>query len=148
MKAFLFDFSGVVADIRMALIGEPGVGDYRLEIHTPVIEAIERVRQAGLMTALLTNNNRHAFLAGAPDLPLDEWFDVVVFSSDVGADKPDPAIFHFALNQLRIEAEEAFFFDDLARNVEAAESLGIAGHVVTRPAEVLDVVRELLAQLN
>ncbi len=148
MKAVLFDFFGVIADVRMALVGEPGQGTHRLVIHEPVVAAAIRLRSAGVRTALVTNNDRAAFEASGPRLPFEEWFDVVVFSSDAGFAKPDHRIFQYALNALGIEAREAFFFDDVPRNVDAAEALGITGHVVTNPASVPVVVDELLAQRN
>ncbi len=148
MKAVLFDFFGVVADMRMALVGEPGEGPHRLVIHEPVVMAAKRLRSAGVLTALVTNNDRTAFEASGPRLPFDEWFDVVIFSSDAGAAKPDRRIFLHALDALGVEAEEALFFDDIARNVDAAKALGIAGHVVADPASVAAVVDQLLAQRN
>ncbi len=52
-------------------------------------------------------------------------FDVIVYSAEVGLAKPDPAIYHFALNQLGVTAQEAIFVDDFVENIEAAAALGI-----------------------
>lgn len=52
-------------------------------------------------------------------------FDVIVFSSEVGIRKPDPGIFHCALEKLGLIAPETLFIDDREQNVNAAKKLGI-----------------------
>ncbi|MBQ1303981.1 MAG: HAD-IA family hydrolase, partial [Erysipelotrichaceae bacterium] len=48
-----------------------------------------------------------------------------VFSCDAGLLKPDPAIYQLLMDKYGLKPEETVFFDDSARNVEAARSLGI-----------------------
>jgi glucose-1-phosphatase len=50
-------------------------------------------------------------------------FDVMVISAEVGLAKPDPRIYHLALDRLGVSPEAAVFIDDYARNVEAARRL-------------------------
>lgn len=50
-----------------------------------------------------------------------------VFSCRVGLIKPDEKIYRIALDNLGVKAEEAVFFDDLPKNIEAANKLGIHG---------------------
>jgi epoxide hydrolase-like predicted phosphatase len=52
-------------------------------------------------------------------------FDEVFVSSDLGSRKPEPAIYLRALEHIRAEPEDVIFFDDLAKNVEAARALGM-----------------------
>lgn len=52
-------------------------------------------------------------------------FDVMVFSSEVGVCKPDPKIFHSALEQLGVKASQTVFVDDREINVDGAKALGI-----------------------
>jgi putative hydrolase of the HAD superfamily len=49
-------------------------------------------------------------------LDLHQHFDVIVFSSDVGVKKPDPRIFHAALDAMSLEAEDALFIGDSFEN--------------------------------
>jgi epoxide hydrolase-like predicted phosphatase len=66
-----------------------------------------------------------------PLLPLDELFDVVIDSSEVGVRKPDPRIYHLTLEHLGgLAPERALFLDDFVGNVEAARALGMHGIVV------------------
>ena len=52
-------------------------------------------------------------------------FDVIVFSSEVGACKPDLKIFQRALEQLGVPPSETLFIDDREKNVTGANALGI-----------------------
>ena len=81
-------------------------------------------------------------------VPVDELFELVVDSSDVGVRKPDPAIYHLALEQLGgIPPERAVFLDDFAGNVDAAIALGIHGILVgDEPATSLTELDRLLGQ--
>ena len=53
--------------------------------------------------------------------------DYAVFSCDIHIIKPDVRIYQLALQGLGVKPEEAVFFDDLSKNIEAAKSLGING---------------------
>lgn len=52
-------------------------------------------------------------------------FDVLVFSAEAHCRKPDPAIYHLALNALNVPASAAVFVDDVLDNVRTAEALGM-----------------------
>lgn len=63
----------------------------------------------------------------------DRFRDIVV-SGDEKLIKPDPAIYELALQRFGLRAEEAFFIDDNAANVDAARAMGIASHHFTTAA--------------
>ena len=56
---------------------------------------------------------------------LEDWFDVVIVSCEVGCCKPDPAIYQLCLEQLGEPAAQTLFVDDRAENLQAAESIGL-----------------------
>jgi putative hydrolase of the HAD superfamily len=58
---------------------------------------------------------------------LVDLFDVVVLSAAVGLAKPDPAIYHLALERLGTAAGATVFVDDYEPNVAAACELGLHG---------------------
>jgi HAD superfamily hydrolase (TIGR01509 family) len=62
---------------------------------------------------------------------LDDIFEVVVSSAEIGAAKPEAAIYRVTLERLNIQPGQALFIDDLARNTRAAEALGIPSVVFT-----------------
>jgi len=47
-------------------------------------------------------------------------FDEMIISAEVGLVKPDPRIYHLALDRLGVAPEAAVFIDDFSRNIEGA----------------------------
>jgi epoxide hydrolase-like predicted phosphatase len=113
-------------------------------IREEFVELTRSLRSSGLKTGLLTNNAKEFEEFWRPVLPLDELFDDVVDSSQVGLRKPDPAIYNLALERLGSVASEAVFVDDAPGNTVGAERVGIAAVLVgpTR-AEVPDAIEAI-----
>lgn len=111
-----------------------------------VVEAVRMVRARGLKTAIVTNNIREYGDAWRGQFPLDELFDAVVDSCEEGVRKPDPTIFHTALERVGVtDATRAVFLDDFPGNVEAARALGMHGILVGEdPAPALDELLSLV----
>lgn len=111
-----------------------------------VVACVVRARDAGVRTALVTNNARE-FRTGWRRMIDVELFDAVVDSSEVGVRKPDPRIYHLALEQVgAVAPERAAFLDDFAGNVAAAERIGLRGILVgPDPAPALSALDALLA---
>jgi putative hydrolase of the HAD superfamily len=59
------------------------------------------------------------------ELEVVDLFDVIIISGQVGVQKPDPAIYHVTLERLGLAPQETIFVDDFARNIEAAQALGM-----------------------
>lgn len=71
-------------------------------------------------------------------------FDVVVGSGDEGVMKPDPRIYHLALERLAIQAAQAVFVDDFIENIHAARNLGMHGIHFQSRAQALSELQKLL----
>ena len=56
---------------------------------------------------------------------IDDAFEEVVGSGDVGIMKPDPRIYQIALDRLNVAPEESVFVDDFIENVAGARALGM-----------------------
>jgi putative hydrolase of the HAD superfamily len=102
-------------------------------------ELLDSLRPRFRLAALSNSNTLH-WDRNRNDLKVLELFEFAISSHEVGACKPDPAIFTVALERAVLPAEDVMFFDDLAANVEAACSLGIRG----RQAKGVDGVRRCL----
>ena len=74
----------------------------------------------------------------------DDAFDNLVISAEVGVMKPEPKIYEIALEKLNVRASEAAFVDDVAFNVQAAQSLGMHGILFTDAAQTLKELKALL----
>lgn len=71
-------------------------------------------------------------------------FDIMVVSAEVGVMKPDPRIYHLALEELQARPDESVFIDDMLVNVEAARAVGMAGIHFTQPEQALEGLKQLL----
>jgi epoxide hydrolase-like predicted phosphatase len=117
-------------------------------VYPHVVERVLELRRDGYKTALLTNNVREGSNMWRSLLPVEELFDVVIDSSDVGLRKPNPAIFELALRELGVtDPSTAVFLDDLDSNVAAARDIGLHGILVGDPPDAaLDELDVLLAR--
>jgi putative hydrolase of the HAD superfamily len=110
------------------------------------LERVSGIRNRGIRTAIVTNNVREFRDAWRAMIPVDDLFDVVVDSCEVGYRKPDPRIYRKALELVGdVAPARAIFLDDYQGNVRAASALGIHGIVVgTDPAPALAELDRLL----
>jgi putative hydrolase of the HAD superfamily len=106
-----------------------------------MLEAIRRLRDAGLKVGAVTNN---WIVEDGGTGVLRDRFDAFVESAVVGIRKPEPAIFHLACGELGIAPAEAVFLDDIGTNLKAARALGMATIKVVEPEAALDELGGLL----
>ena len=107
-----------------------------------MLEAVRRSRRAGVRTGLISNSWGDG-LAYDPAL-LEELFDAVVISGDVGLHKPQPEIFHLGAERIGVAPAECVFVDDLRENCVGAEAVGMTA-ILHRGAETtLAQLEELL----
>ncbi|WP_461118136.1 HAD family hydrolase [Saccharothrix stipae] len=105
-----------------------------------MVELVRELRADGLRTVLLSNS----WGEGYPEELLLELFDTIVISGRVGLRKPDPRIFHHALDLIGLPAHRCVFFDDAPVNVEAAQAVGLHAHRHTDA----DTTRAVIARLR
>ncbi|MBI3548969.1 MAG: HAD family hydrolase [Elusimicrobia bacterium] len=87
----------------------------------PLLRRLRRRYRLGIVSNFY--GNMEAVLAGEG---LDELFDAVADSGDVGSVKPDARIFMAALDALRVKPESAWMVgDNLERDMRGAEALGM-----------------------
>ena len=88
-----------------------------------------------LATACLSNTSEAHWTAMQAAFSLHEYFDTYFLSFEIGAVKPDPAIFAHVRDALPCAPGAALFFDDVRGNVDAAREAGFDAHHVTGPGE-------------
>lgn len=126
--------------VLQALLGE-------MTIHTQVIDHIRVLRTDGYRLGLITNNVREGSATWRAMVPLDELFEVVVDSSEVGMRKPNPAIYHHALDLLGVgDPAAAVFLDDSPGNVAGARRAGLHAIHVETPDQGIADLNALLGQ--
>jgi len=107
-----------------------------------MLEAIRRARGAGIKTGLISNSWGEG-LAYDRAL-LDELFDAVVISGDVGLHKPQPEIFLLGAERIGVAPEDCVFVDDLRENCEGAEAVGMKAILHRGSRRTLPQLDELL----
>ncbi len=94
--------------------------------------ALRTLRERGLLTGLISNMDTGGDRLVA-ELGLDGLFDLAVTSGDVGAAKPNPAIFLAALSRSGVQASEAVHVgDQLSSDVRGALAVGIRPVLIDR----------------
>lgn len=112
-----------------------------------LVDRVKALKRDGYPTAMITNNIREYADTWRALLPVEDLFDLVVDSSQVGMRKPDPAIFRLTLDCLGgLAPERTVFLDDSEGNVKAARSLGM--HAVHVRGDISEAIAELDALLG
>lgn len=95
---------------------------------------------------ILSNSGAGARIEEEARYGLSRVFDPIVYSHEIGIEKPDPAAFAELSRQLDLPYRELCFVDNVPRNVQAAEALGITGvlHTEGRTGEAIDRLRMIL----
>jgi epoxide hydrolase-like predicted phosphatase len=88
-----------------------------------MLDAVRAAGRAGIRTGLISNS-WGAGLSYDKSL-LDELFDAVVISGDVGMHKPEPAIYLLGAERIGVMTEHCVFVDDLRENCQGAEEVGM-----------------------
>jgi putative hydrolase of the HAD superfamily len=100
-----------------------------------LVDYLPKIRASGLATGIITNNVVEFREHWRGMLPVDELFDFVVDSCEVGMRKPNPAIFEKALDIAGLTPDQALFLDDFEGNVIAASALNIRSILVDGDGE-------------
>jgi epoxide hydrolase-like predicted phosphatase len=108
----------------------------------PMIEAIRRARAAGIRTGLISNSWGDG-IAYEPAL-MEELFDAVVISGEVGMHKPQPEIFRLGAERIGVEPDQCVFVDDLRENCEGAEAVGMTAVLHRGADRTIPRLEELL----
>ena len=97
---------------------------------------------ADLATACLSNTSEAHWAYMRDAFSLHEYFETYFLSFEIGAVKPDPAIFAHVCGALPCPPGAALFFDDVKGNVDAARAAGLDAHHVTGPREARAILAE------
>jgi FMN phosphatase YigB (HAD superfamily) len=115
-----------ICDARKRTKAEPFA-----RIERPVLTMIDHLRRRGLGLGTISNCVAED-VTGWPTSPLASRFDCAVFSFEIGAAKPDPAVYIEAITRLGVDASEAWFVGD-----GGDEELPGASQVGLRPFKAL-----------
>lgn len=125
-KAFLAETGLADGAARIRQLREIDVAGWT-EINEATVEAVRGLRGQGYRTAMISNMpwDIGDYIRGTWSW-LDELFDPVIFSCELGIVKPEQGIFARALERLGLPAGECLFVDDSPANVAAAKAMGMS----------------------
>lgn len=91
-----------------------------------VLELVKETRHQ-YKTALLSNVGKDSLHLLFTKTELDDLFDVVIASGEVGVMKPHPDIYELTADKLGVQPEECIFIDDREGHVQGANEVGMHG---------------------
>jgi putative hydrolase of the HAD superfamily len=75
---------------------------------------------------------------------IDDAFDRLVISAEIGMVKPDLQIYQWVIAELGVDASQAVFVDDFIQNIEGANAAGMKTIHFQSPDQALQELRSLL----
>ncbi|MEM9080618.1 MAG: HAD-IA family hydrolase [Verrucomicrobiota bacterium] len=119
------------ASEKLQFEGEPGefleAWNDIFEPNIPMWETLRGLKSRGLKLVLFSNTNAMHVDYFLPKYgEVFEMFEGRVFSHEVGAIKPDPAIYHHAFEKYDLNPAETIYVDDLPENISTGLQLGLA----------------------
>jgi phosphoglycolate phosphatase len=106
-------------------------GESSAQPYPGVMDALQRLHQAGLRNAVITNKQRRFAVALLERLGLGRWLDLIVGGDSCERRKPDPQPLQFACESLRLAESQVVMVGDSINDVQAARAAGIAIVCVT-----------------
>ncbi|PEJ44024.1 2-haloalkanoic acid dehalogenase [Bacillus wiedmannii] len=91
---------------------------------------------------IITNGSTQRQTAKIINTNLNNHFDTIIISEEVGVSKPDKRIFELALNKLNVQPEDVLFVgDDLEKDIAGCQNANIKGiwfnpHRITNKTEI------------
>lgn len=125
--------------------GEDVLGLLSGTVRPEMVQALKRLKSAGLKLACLTNN---VLTGEGPGMAADAGrareiaqvmtlFDAIVESSKVGVRKPEPRFYQIACDLVGVAPTEVVFLDDLGINLKPARAMGMQTIKVIAPDQAL-----------
>jgi putative hydrolase of the HAD superfamily len=111
-------------------------------VRPEMVAALDRVIEAGYITACLTNNVTSESRPEVADVMAR--FHHVVESSVVGVRKPEPAFYTQACELAGVDPNEVVFLDDLGINLKPAKAMGMTTIKVVSAEQALDDLSAVL----
>lgn len=92
------------------------------------VDLLEQLTEQGMRCYGLTNFSQEKWPPFCRQNAFTDLFEGVVVSGEEKLVKPDPRIFHVAVERFGLDPEHTLYIDDRIDNVRASEQLGMIGH--------------------
>lgn len=130
-------------DIRQAWLG------FLVEIPEEKLEYIESLRKDYKLYLLSNTNPAIQSWAQTPDFSksgkrLNDYFDKLYLSYEMGVTKPSPAIFEQMVADSKMNPSETLFIDDGPANIAVAEEMGFLTYMPKNGEDWRDTITQIL----
>ena len=104
-----------------------------LELAAGIARWLDEARDLGLRLAVASSSPRDWVVNHLDRVGYLDRFEVLACGDDVGAYKPDPAVYLLALERLDVPADRALAFEDTVHGVAAARAAGLRCVAIPHP---------------
>lgn len=113
---------------------------YLTEVPTERLDMLLKIKQHYSINVLSNTNRVHWQMAKDTffrykGLNVENFFDHIFLSCELGVEKPDPLIFSKVVEGLQVPAHDILFFDDSEVNCQAARNCGLQALVAPAGSE-------------
>ena len=127
---------------RVSLLGEEKnliLGTlHKLRAYSEVAQSLQRLRDAGLRLATLTNSTAQAAEAQLMYAGLRDHFEQVISADEIRCFKPVPEVYHLAARRMNVEPEQVRVVAAHDWDITGALRAGCAAAFVARPGHVMN----------
>jgi len=96
-----------------------------LQLYSGIKNLLQNLKDKGFRLAIATNAYRGSTIESLSHLKILDYFESLACYDDVGRGKPAPDMLERNLEDLKIEAKDAFFVGDSERDILASKSANI-----------------------
>ena len=119
---FDMSFEQYVSEKRNILKND--IIDIRKVVDPEIYPLLEWLKVNGFSIALASSTLKERIMDNLSILNLKEYFDVIVSGMDFKRSKPDPKIYYYTMNQLRITPDKCLVVEDSTYGIKAAKMAG------------------------
>ncbi len=115
------------------------------QLNPEILALVAKLRKT-YKTGLLSNAHYEFLEPVIAKTHLNELFDTIVISSEVGMIKPQPEIYQYIVKQLGVKPSETVHIDDIVRHVEGAKRAGLQAILYKNFKQMKSELQEILAK--
>ncbi|MEW6227885.1 MAG: HAD family hydrolase [Bacillota bacterium] len=132
LRAVCFDLGDTIMIEETQVKSEEGI-TLRAELFCGMADLLRQLKASGFKLGLIADTRSSTYHNVLRQHKLEEVFNVVAISEELGTEKPDPRMFVYALDRLNVSPGEAVMCgNNLARDIAGANQVGMVSIWVHR----------------
>ncbi len=99
--------------------------DYKKIFRQDALTVVKELKKRGYRVALASSTGPKLIARIMEETGMRPWFDLIVSGGQFKQSKPDPEIYHYTANTLKVKEEECFVIEDSEVGIEAGKAAGM-----------------------